>query len=51
VSSPTKSIEQQAYYFGDTPLDATFPFDQTLEAIAYVETGKVKAGKVVVTFD
>jgi NADPH:quinone reductase-like Zn-dependent oxidoreductase len=32
-------------------LDATFPFDQTLEAIAYVQTGKVKAGKVVVTFD
>jgi NADPH:quinone reductase-like Zn-dependent oxidoreductase len=32
-------------------LDATFPFDQTLEALAYVETGKVKAGKVIVTFD
>jgi len=32
-------------------LDRTFPFDQTLEALAYVESGKVKAGKVVVTFD
>src|SRR5215203_5269834 len=30
-------------------LDKTFPFDQTLEALAYVESGKVKAGKVVVT--
>ncbi|WP_029111992.1 NADP-dependent oxidoreductase [Mycobacterium sp. URHB0044] len=30
-------------------LDRTFPFDQTLEALAYVESGKVKAGKVVVT--
>ncbi|MHA3018904.1 NADP-dependent oxidoreductase [Mycobacterium sp. BMJ-28] len=29
-------------------LDRTFPFDQTLEALAYVESGKVKAGKVVV---
>jgi NADPH:quinone reductase-like Zn-dependent oxidoreductase len=32
-------------------LDATFAFDQTLEALAYVESGKVKAGKVVVTLD
>jgi NADPH:quinone reductase-like Zn-dependent oxidoreductase len=30
-------------------LDRTFPFDQTLEALAYVESGNVKAGKVVVT--
>jgi len=29
-------------------LDRTFPFDQTLEALAYVESGKVKAGKVVI---
>ncbi len=32
-------------------IDSTFPFDQTLEALAYVESGKVKAGKVVVTLD
>jgi NADPH:quinone reductase-like Zn-dependent oxidoreductase len=32
-------------------LDSTFPFDQTLEALAFVETGKVKAGKVVVALD
>src|ERR1700736_2314124 len=32
-------------------LDSTFAFDQTLEALAYVESGKVKAGKVVVTLD
>ena len=32
-------------------LDTTFAFDQTLEALAYVERGKVKAGKVVVTLD
>jgi NADPH:quinone reductase-like Zn-dependent oxidoreductase len=32
-------------------IDSTFAFDQTLEALAYVESGKVKAGKVVVTHD
>lgn len=32
-------------------IDSTFVFDQTLEALAYVESGKVKAGKVVVTLD
>jgi NADPH:quinone reductase-like Zn-dependent oxidoreductase len=32
-------------------LDRTFGFDQTLEALAYVESGKVKAGKVVVALD
>jgi NADPH:quinone reductase-like Zn-dependent oxidoreductase len=32
-------------------LDSTFAFDQTLEALAYVESGRVKAGKVVVTRD
>jgi NADPH:quinone reductase-like Zn-dependent oxidoreductase len=32
-------------------LDSTFAFDQTLEALAYVESGKVKAGKVVVALD
>ena len=32
-------------------LDRTFPFDQTLEALAYVESGKVKSGKVVVALD
>jgi len=32
-------------------LDSTFPFDKTLEALAYVESGKAKAGKVVVTLD
>src|SRR6478672_3254480 len=32
-------------------IDSTFAFDQTLEALAYVETGRVKAGKVVVTLD
>ncbi|MBJ8341237.1 NADP-dependent oxidoreductase [Antrihabitans sp. YC3-6] len=31
-------------------LDRTFPFDQTLEALAYVEQGKAK-GKVVITTD
>jgi NADPH:quinone reductase-like Zn-dependent oxidoreductase len=32
-------------------LDRTFAFDQTLEALAYVESGKVKSGKVVVALD
>ncbi|WP_063064552.1 NADP-dependent oxidoreductase [Nocardia violaceofusca] len=32
-------------------LDSTFPFDRTPEALAYVESGKAKAGKVVVTLD
>lgn len=32
-------------------IDSTFPFDQTLEAVAYVENGKAKAGKVVITLD
>jgi NADPH:quinone reductase-like Zn-dependent oxidoreductase len=32
-------------------VDSTFAFDQTLEALAYVESGKVSAGKVVVTLD
>jgi NADPH:quinone reductase-like Zn-dependent oxidoreductase len=32
-------------------IDSTFAFDQTLEALAYVEDGKVKAGKVVVALD
>ncbi|WTZ37729.1 zinc-binding dehydrogenase [Streptomyces sp. NBC_01390] len=30
-------------------IDRTFPFDQTLEAMAYVEQGRTKAGKVVVS--
>ncbi|SNX66570.1 NADPH:quinone reductase-like Zn-dependent oxidoreductase [Streptomyces sp. TLI_55] len=30
-------------------VDSTFPFDQTLEAMAYVEQGRTKAGKVVVS--
>ena len=32
-------------------LDSTFAFDQTVEALAYVESGRVKAGKIVVTLD
>ena len=32
-------------------VDSSFAFDQTLEALAYVESGRVKAGKVVVTLD
>ncbi|UNB50732.1 NADP-dependent oxidoreductase [Mycolicibacterium sp. YH-1] len=32
-------------------IDSTFTFDQTLEALAYVENGKSKAGKVVVTLE
>jgi NADPH:quinone reductase-like Zn-dependent oxidoreductase len=32
-------------------LDRTFAFDQTLEALAYVESGKVKAGKVIIALD
>lgn len=32
-------------------LDSTFPFNRALEALAYVESGKAKAGKVVVTLD
>ena len=32
-------------------IDSTFTFDQTLQALAYVENGKAKAGKVVVAFD
>ncbi|MGH3735404.1 MAG: zinc-binding dehydrogenase [Micromonosporaceae bacterium] len=30
-------------------IDHTFPFDQTLEAMAYVEHGRSNAGKVVVS--
>ena len=30
-------------------IDRTFPFEQTTEAMAYVEQGRTKAGKVVVT--
>lgn len=30
-------------------IDKTFPFEQTIEAMAYVEQGRTKAGKVVVT--
>ncbi|MDL5205857.1 NADP-dependent oxidoreductase [Streptomyces sp. ALI-76-A] len=30
-------------------LDRTFPFDQTLDAMAYVEQGRTRAGKVVVS--
>ncbi|MER5668427.1 zinc-binding dehydrogenase, partial [Streptomyces mirabilis] len=30
-------------------IDRTFPFDQTLEAMTYVEQGRTKAGKVVVS--
>jgi NADPH:quinone reductase-like Zn-dependent oxidoreductase len=30
-------------------IDRVFPFDQTLEAMAYVEQGRTKAGKVVVS--
>jgi NADPH:quinone reductase-like Zn-dependent oxidoreductase len=32
-------------------IDTTFGFDQTLDALAYVESGKAKAGKVIVTLD
>lgn len=32
-------------------IDTTFPFDQTLEALAFSEAGKAKAGKVVVVVD
>jgi NADPH:quinone reductase-like Zn-dependent oxidoreductase len=32
-------------------VDSTFPFDQTLVALAHVENGKTKAGKVIVTHD
>lgn len=32
-------------------LDRTFPFEQTPEAMAYVEQGRTKAGKVVVTME
>jgi NADPH:quinone reductase-like Zn-dependent oxidoreductase len=32
-------------------IDRTFPFEQTTEAMAYVEQGRTKAGKVVVTMD
>lgn len=30
-------------------IDSTFPFDQTLEAMAHVEQGRTRAGKVVVS--
>ena len=30
-------------------IDSTFPFDQTLEAMAYAEQGRTKAGKIVVS--
>lgn len=32
-------------------IDRAFSFDQTLEALAFVENGKAKAGKVIVTVD
>lgn len=32
-------------------IDTTFSFDQTLEAIAYVDAGKARGGKVVITHD
>lgn len=32
-------------------IDTSFDFDRTLEAIAFAESGKAKAGKVVVTLD
>jgi len=32
-------------------IDTTFSFDQTLEALAHVESGKAKAGKVIVTLE
>lgn len=32
-------------------IDTTFTFDQTLQALAYVEGGKAKSGKVIVTLD
>ena len=32
-------------------IDTTFGFDRTLEAIAFAESGKAKAGKVIVTLD
>jgi NADPH:quinone reductase-like Zn-dependent oxidoreductase len=32
-------------------IDSTFAFDETLEAIAHVENGRAKAGKVVITLD
>lgn len=32
-------------------IDSTFTFDQTLQALAYVEDGNAKAGKVVITVD
>jgi len=32
-------------------LDSTFAFERTLDALTYVESGKVPAGKVVVTLD
>lgn len=30
-------------------IDTVFPFDRTLDAMAYVEQGRTKAGKVVVS--
>ena len=32
-------------------IDTTFASDQTLEALAFAENGKAKAGKVIVTLD
>ena len=32
-------------------IDTTFPFEQTPEAMAYVEQGRTKAGKVIVTME
>lgn len=32
-------------------IDTTFGFDETLDALAYVQSGKAKAGKVIVTLD
>ncbi|WLW50420.1 NADP-dependent oxidoreductase [Streptomyces sp. YU58] len=32
-------------------IDSTFPFDQTLQAMAHVEQGRTKAGKVVVSME
>jgi NADPH:quinone reductase-like Zn-dependent oxidoreductase len=32
-------------------IDSVFPFEQTLQAMAYVEQGRTKAGKVVVAME
>ena len=52
IGSPPRAGMPPAWttYVWVDDIDKTFPFDQTLEALAYVEQGRAN-GKVVITLD